>query len=61
MNEKPHTETSLADDLRAEAELARRRFVHATRPKGPMSVEEAIALHLRMEGNSVPESCVKPQ
>lgn len=41
---------TLADDLRAEEELQRRRFVHATRPKHPLSMEEAIELHKRMEG-----------
>jgi hypothetical protein len=43
---------TLADDLRAEGEELRRRFVHATRPKGPMSLDDAIALHRRMEGDS---------
>lgn len=42
---------TLADDLRAEEELQRRRFVHATRPKRPLSMEEAVDLHRRMEGN----------
>ncbi|CEG08699.1 hypothetical protein BN961_02117 [Afipia felis] len=46
----PKTERTLADDLREEEELARRRFVHATRPKHPMTMEEAMKLAERMEG-----------
>lgn len=48
-NEKKQ-ERTLADYLRDEEELARRRFVHATRPKGPMSAEEAMKLAERMAG-----------
>lgn len=55
MTESARTETTLAEELRAEEELSRRRFVHANRLKRPMSADEAIALHLRMEGNSVRE------
>jgi hypothetical protein len=47
------TERTLADDLREEEELARRRFVHATRPKYPMSMEEAMKLHERMLGKQL--------
>lgn len=44
---------TLTEELKDEEELMRRRFVHATRPKGPMSMEEAQALCERMEGKNV--------
>lgn len=40
---------TLADELADEAELARRRFIHATRPRGPLTMEQARALCERME------------
>lgn len=40
---------SLADELREENELMRRRFVHATRPKHPLNLQEAMELCQRME------------
>ena len=43
---------SLAEDLHAEDEHLRRRMVHATRPKGPLSLDDAITLHKRMGGES---------
>lgn len=42
-------EPTLADDLAAEGEALRRRMVHATRPKRPLSLNDAIALHKRMD------------
>ncbi|MDB5616036.1 hypothetical protein [Tardiphaga sp.] len=42
---------SLAQSLHEESEALRRRMVHATRPKGPLSMDQAIALHQRMEGS----------
>lgn len=51
---------TLAEDLREEAEQLRRRFVHHTRPKRPLTMNEARALceamdktragHLRQHG-----------
>lgn len=41
---------TLAEELKREEELVRRRFVHHTRPKEPMSLEEATALSKRMAG-----------
>lgn len=43
------TEKTLAEELAHEEELGRRRFVHATRPKGPMSMDEAQRLAERIE------------
>ena len=40
---------TLADELKAEAEALRRRFVHHTRPKGPLSLKEAIELSKHMQ------------
>lgn len=45
---KPRT---FAEEMKRDADLLRRRFVHATRPKGPLSLDEAIALSKRMEGD----------
>lgn len=39
---------TFAEDMKREADLLRRRFVHHTRPKGPMSMEEAMELCRRM-------------
>lgn len=44
---------TLADDLKAEEELLRRRFVHATRPQGPLSMQDAVALCARMDGRNL--------
>jgi hypothetical protein len=41
---------TLADDLKAENELLRRRFVHATRKRGPLTMSEARDLCRRMAG-----------
>lgn len=41
---------TLAEELAAEEELARRRFVHHTRPNGPLSLDEARKLCERLEG-----------
>lgn len=35
---------TLADDLRAEEQRARRRFIHATRPRRPLTMDEAREL-----------------
>lgn len=43
-------ETTLADDLKREGDLLRRRFVHATRPKGPLTMDQARDLCRRMDG-----------
>lgn len=40
---------TLAEDLEVENELLRRRFVHATRPKGLLTLNQALELHERME------------
>lgn len=48
------TEKTLADAFREEEELARRRFVHHTRPKGPMSLDEAREICERMDGQKTP-------
>ena len=39
---------TLAQELREEDEALQRRFIHHTRPKGPLSMEEAQALCERM-------------
>lgn len=39
---------TLAEDLADEAERHRRRFVHHTRKRGPMTMEEATALCARV-------------
>jgi len=44
------SEKTLAEELRDEAELHRRRFIHATRPKRPLSMDEAADLCRRIEG-----------
>ena len=44
---------SLANALKAEEEALRRRFVHHTRPKGPLSFEQAIALSQAMAPDEV--------
>lgn len=41
-------EQTFADDLAQEDELLRRRFVHATRPRGPLSMDQAAELCERM-------------
>jgi hypothetical protein len=53
MDEKP---TTFAEEIKRDDDLLRRRFVHATRPNGPLSLNEAIALHKRMEGDE-PVQC----
>lgn len=40
---------TLAEDIAAENDRQRRRFVHATRPREPMTLAEAAALCRRME------------
>ena len=45
-----HFGESLADALKADQELLRRRFVHHTRPKHPLSLREAMDLSRRMSG-----------
>ena len=44
------TERTLAEYLKREEELLRRRVVHATRPKGPLTMDEAADLCRRMDG-----------
>lgn len=39
-----------AEELAHEQELISRRFVHATRPRGPMTIAEAMELCARMDG-----------
>lgn len=51
---KPHRPCTLADALRQEDEALRRRVVHATRPRGPLSLEQARDLCRRMEGAANP-------
>jgi hypothetical protein len=41
---------SLAASIREEEEQLRRRFIHHTRKKGPLSLEDAIDLAERMAG-----------
>lgn len=48
------TDRTLADDLRLEAELLRRRHVFHTRPRGPLSLEQARELHRQVEGGPMP-------
>lgn len=43
---------TLADALKAEGEVLRRRFVHHTRPKEPMDLEQSIALSAWMDSDS---------
>lgn len=45
---------TLAEALKEEDELLRRRIVHATRPKRPLSLEEAAELARRIEGDDPP-------
>jgi hypothetical protein len=40
---------TLANDLRAEEDALRRRFIHHTRPKGLMSLAEAIEFAEKIE------------
>lgn len=44
------TEKTLAQALAEEGEALRRRFVHHTRPRGPLSLEDAIKLSEDMNG-----------
>lgn len=44
------TTKTLAESLAEEAELLRRRFVYHTRPKGPLTMDQAIDPCRRMEG-----------
>ncbi len=44
------TEKTLAESLKEEEEALRRRFVHHTRPKRPLSLEETMELAERMAG-----------
>lgn len=55
MTKQPST---LAESLRADAEALRKRFVHATRPKGPLSLAEAMDLCSRMDGDEMPAESV---
>lgn len=55
----PHGDKTLADYLKAEEELGRRRFVHHTRPKGPLSMAAAAALCARMDGRSLAEQAAE--
>lgn len=41
---------TFAEEYREEEERLRRRFVHATRPRGPMTMEQAAELCRRMAG-----------
>ena len=43
---------TLAEELREEGELLRRRVVHATRPKRPLTMDEARKLHEAMIDSS---------
>ncbi|MBI1202623.1 MAG: hypothetical protein GC182_08950 [Rhodopseudomonas sp.] len=43
---------TLAEDIRDEAERHRRAFVHATRTKGPLSMEQAAKLCAKMRGET---------
>lgn len=45
------TTKTLAESLAEEAELLRRRFVHHTRLKRPMTLEQATDLCRRMDGS----------
>jgi hypothetical protein len=45
---QPVEPLTLTDDLRAEGDQLRRRFVHHTRPKGPLTIEQAQKLCERM-------------
>jgi hypothetical protein len=53
------TEKTLADAIREEEERARRRFVHHTRPKGPLSLQEAIELCERVAGEPPPSAFIE--
>jgi hypothetical protein len=44
------TDKTLAESLKEEEEALRRRFIHHTRPKGPLSLKEAMELAERMSG-----------
>ncbi len=43
---------TLAEELAEENERLRRRMVHATRPKRPLTMDEARLLHEAMIGSS---------
>jgi len=47
------TEKTLAESLAEEEELLRRRFIHRTRPKGPLNIKEAQELCKQMSGNDL--------
>lgn len=52
---------TLAADLRSEGRLGLKRFIHATRPRGPMNLEAAAALCMRMERVDIPcMDCMSP-
>ena len=53
MSETPKAERTFADDMREEEERLRRRFVHATRPRHPLSMREALELSARMRGEKI--------
>jgi hypothetical protein len=44
------TDKTLAESLKEEQDALRRRFIHHTRPKRPLSMEEAAELARRMDG-----------
>jgi phage FluMu protein gp41 len=51
-DDTPEQPKSLADAMREEQELLRRKVVHATRPRGPLTMQQAIALAKRMHGET---------
>lgn len=51
---------SLADDIRAEADGLRKRMIYHTRPKGPMSMQEALELSTALLGCPMPKPKTDP-
>lgn len=52
---------TLAEELAHETELLRRRFVHHTRPKRPLSLQEAMELCREMDGDPQKEKAPAPE
>lgn len=47
---------TLAEEMREEADRLRRRFIHATRPRCPLSLEDAIKLARTETAQQQPEA-----
>jgi hypothetical protein len=48
MSNKDIVQHEFADEMRREEDLLQKRFIHATRPRGPMTMQQAIDLCRRI-------------